>query len=271
MLSRTLWRAARTSYGVLSKVPGVDRAKSYGVKAAGRAGWTAWATLRDGSRLRVDLANSVGRSIWFRGSYDDDLVRFVLDPLEPGDAFVDVGANVGYYTALAARKVGDGGCVFAVEPSPAVAALLAASIADNAWGNVVLLAVAATSEPSLLRFRSEQNSGWSHVAATGDRVVAGFPLDDVVGPLLEGRPLRAVKVDVEGHELEALSGMRRLVESPSVERVLTEAHVAQGHPWLERLFGFFEALGYRSVDPISGREITISDVSPDLWNVGFVR
>jgi FkbM family methyltransferase len=270
MLPPAAWQAARASYQALSRVPGVERAKSLVAEVVGRTPWTAWAVLEDGTRLRVDLANIVGRSIWFRGTYDEPLVRFLMEPLQPGDAFLDVGANVGYYTARAARQVGPEGCVFAVEPGPSVARLLADSLTENAWQNVVLLTVAATERPGLLRFRSEANSGWSRVEAQGDHVVAGARLDDVIGPLLDGRPLRAVKIDVEGHELQALAGMKGLLGSCKPERILTEAHVSCGIEWLKELFGIFTELGYRSVDPLSRRPIGVSDVSSELWNVGFV-
>jgi FkbM family methyltransferase len=266
-----LWRVLRASYGRVAGLPGVAAAKARAAGLVSRAGWTAWATLETGDRLRVDFANTIGRSIWLRGAYDAPLVQFVLETLEPGDVFLDVGANVGYYTALAARKVGPEGLVIAVQPAPSVAALLLDSLAENGWTNVVLLTVAATDTPGLLRFQMETNSGWSHVASEGNRQVAGLPLDLVVAPLLQGRRLRAVKIDVEGHELEALRGMGRLLDEEAPDRVLAEAHVAQGRPWLEALFGTFVGRGYGAVDPVSGGTVTVDQVSADLWNVGFVR
>ncbi|MGZ4317246.1 MAG: FkbM family methyltransferase, partial [Gaiellaceae bacterium] len=57
--------------------------------------------------------------------------RLVKDALIRGDTFLDVGANAGHYTFLAARRVGTSGSVYAIEASPSTAALLADDVCRN--------------------------------------------------------------------------------------------------------------------------------------------
>lgn len=194
----SLWKAARSAYGALMALPAARRAKGVVVQRLDRGDWTAWAKLATGDRLRVDLANTVGRTILVRGSYDRDLVEFVTDPLEPGSVFIDVGES-------------------------------------------------------------------------GDRLVPGLPLDLAVRPLVAQRHVASIKIDVEGHELEAIDGMWKLLSEHRPERILAEAHPHYGRPWLERLFGRLRSLGYDAVDPRTSSLITPDQVSTSLWNVGFVR
>jgi hypothetical protein len=67
----------------------------------------------------ADLREWGGRWRYFTGSYDDRLTALFLQAaLRPGDAFVDVGANLGMHSLLASRLVGQGGTVYAVESNP---------------------------------------------------------------------------------------------------------------------------------------------------------
>jgi hypothetical protein len=69
-----------------------------------------------GSRFSLDLSDYLQRHM-YAGSFERVESAVVRKKLRPGMTFVDVGANVGYYTALAARLVGPTGAVFAFEPS----------------------------------------------------------------------------------------------------------------------------------------------------------
>ena len=148
--------------------------------------------------------------------------RFLRAAIRPGSTVVDVGANVGYMTLLAARAAGPDGVVVAVEPEPANVALLRANLWLNGADDVRVLEIAAWSRQELLPLWFNPDNRGDHrvgVDATEDApLVRALPLDD----LLEDLVLDVVKIDTQGADHEALAGMSEaLARSPNVA-VLTE-------------------------------------------------
>jgi FkbM family methyltransferase len=138
---------------------------------------------------------------------------FVQERCVPGTLFVDVGANVGLYTALAAHAVGANGRVLALEPDPESLGYLKQTIARNHPERVVLHEVAATAiaGPRTL-FASSSNRGDNrltpHKAASEEIEVGGEPLDGLLASEeLDGRHL-FIKIDVQGGEGGVIDGAR---------------------------------------------------------------
>ena len=74
----------------------------------------------DGLKLSVDLRDSgIGRPLFVLRRYEARETILLRWLMKPGQVFIDVGANIGYYTTLAARQVGPTGRVLAVEPRSA--------------------------------------------------------------------------------------------------------------------------------------------------------
>lgn len=145
--------------------------------------------------------------------------------LKPGDNVVDVGANIGHYTLLAASVVGPLGRIHAVECSPETLALLSNNIAKNKLQNVVVHPVAAASQRGTLSLNVtaiglswfSPHSHWPTVSGSGTSVeVEAVPLDELITP-----PVQLVKIDAEGVDLDVLKGMKGLLsESPNVSIIV---------------------------------------------------
>jgi hypothetical protein len=82
-------------------------------------------------RMTLDLANVIHRQI-FMGCFGRDMTVWTRALLPRGGVFLDVGAHVGYFTLLAAHRVGAGGRVYALEPNPSSYAALVEHLALNA-------------------------------------------------------------------------------------------------------------------------------------------
>ncbi len=167
-------------------------------------------------------------------------------PLRRGDVAVDVGANIGIFTLAMGRAVGLTGRVFAYEPNPEVAALLVDNLYLNEnrrtiTADVRIRAVAAGAEPGaaslLVRPKHRGMGTLGHTdggPAPGDssvHEVEVVTLDDELSHLVE---VRLVKIDVEGHELGVLRGMRHLLAQRRVRYVdleLVDRHA--GPAWDE--------------------------------------
>jgi FkbM family methyltransferase len=163
------------------------------------------------------------------------LHRLMDAAIRPGATIVDVGANVGYNTVYASRRVGPTGRVVAIEPAGDNIAVLRENIAANGLDNVVVLPVAAgrAHEVRDLFLRGETSAVNSlfresvYAAVTGVEPVRVAPLDDLV----DADP-DLVKIDVEGAELDVLAGMTRLLRRPAIRLIV------EWHPGLQAAAGY---------------------------------
>ena len=142
---------------------------------------------------------------------------------EKGMQVVDIGANIGLYTLLFAKRVGNAGCVFAFEPEPDLFSALCDNCATNDVHNVSPFRIAAGDSNGRAKFqRSIFNSGDNRLGETKIDVkpieVEIARLDD----LLPVRNVQFIKLDVQGHELAALAGMQEVIASSPDVRVFFE-------------------------------------------------
>lgn len=196
-------------------------------QAIGRwASWQAWRrivgrpiTVRISTRVRVRVYPDWPYSwtaIYFRLAEYDDMM-FTLRYLRPGDAFVDVGANVGFYSLLAS-SVNGGSPVLALEPHPLASQRLRENAVLNSFSNIRVQAAAAG-----------QDSGTAHLTVNlVDQNRISTALDDsgptITVPIvtldaelanqnIDAADVRLVKVDTEGFEARVLSGARSLLDT----------------------------------------------------------
>ncbi len=156
------------------------------------------------------------------GLHEFDDMAFVLHALRPGDLFADIGANIGAYTILAAKAVG-ANCI-SVEPLPATFAHLENNVYYNRVGHLVEARnVGLAANVGKLRFSTNLDTR-NHVV---DDAYTG-PAHDVdvlsLDELLNGRVPLAMKIDVEGFELEVLSGAMKTLVSKGLQAIVIEVN-----------------------------------------------
>lgn len=158
------------------------------------------------------------------GVYEPYETRIFRSMLTPGMTVLDVGANIGFHTVIAAARVGATGAVIALEPEPESHAFLARNVRDNDFKNVTLCAVAAANTNGTLMLHvSDANKG-KHSLVTDSKHSREFSktvpvpvrrIDDLLTEI-GGSPVDVVKMDIEGAEPLALEGMPVLLASPSL-------------------------------------------------------
>lgn len=185
-------------------------------------------------RLWVDLADHVIGIPIVRDRYEPDALRLATSLVGPGDVALDVGAHIGYFAVHLAHAVGPAGAVYAFEPLDRNAALLERSVAENRFEDrltLVRAAVADRTGDATLRFARETlNTGGAHI---GDAALPGQEGLDAVRVrtvcLDEAdlrRPVRLIKMDVEGAEPLVVRGAERLLAADR-PYILTEIHPEQ--------------------------------------------
>jgi FkbM family methyltransferase len=142
------------------------------------------------------------------GQHEAGTERFVLDHLSPEGTFLDIGANIGYFSLLAASRAGVN--VLAFEPQFWVADLLRKSAAHNKLSNLIRVeALALSNERGISKMTScPGNAGHSQLADSNEADVQSFdvsviPLDTWMEDNPTGK-ISVCKIDTEGAELQVL-------------------------------------------------------------------
>lgn len=211
---------------------------------------TAWARLHTGQLLKVDLPSAVGRSIWLRGIYEPEVEAYIRKVLRPKDAFIDVGAHVGYFSVIAAGVVGEEGEVHAFEPQRELCSLLKMSIEANALFMVRINPLALWSDTINVILMTQQDSGFSFVQAPSSGrfksaiMVPTTTLDEYVHHHVHC-PVRVIKIDVEGAELHVLLGAQRTLQthSPCLVVEAQDCWLQRFGHKLEDLFDYLSGFG----------------------------
>jgi FkbM family methyltransferase len=143
------------------------------------------------------------------GDYEPYVTALFRKILRPGMAVLDLGANIGFLSLLAASLVGPEGHVFAVEPNPRNTRLLEASRRENGFGNITILQVAASSAHGLLVLNASFSNGTT--SALPDTAGSIFAAETVPALRIDAllpvdRRIDLIKIDVEGAEYPALLG-----------------------------------------------------------------
>jgi FkbM family methyltransferase len=220
-------------------------------------------------------------------TYQPPLTRLFMRNLKRGDVFVDVGANIGYLSMLAASHVGQTGRVFAFEPFSQNVKLLHLSRQANQFGQVEIFPVAASSDRRLYLYDNAGTNGFisplvdDFRAVMQSTIVFSVCLDDVLKDIEQ---VDFIKLDVEGAEDLVLQGaeallqrhqpvivsefappaiqnvsgaspidyLNRLLVSPEYELfILDEAGVIPCGREIHKVMNFFDIKGTSNIDVLS--------------------
>ncbi len=167
--------------------------------------------------LPSGVTNYSSRKQIISGMYEAKSICVFRSQLRQGMRVLDVGANMGIYTILAASVVGRGGSVIAVEPDPVAISFLKSNVLENGYiDTVTIVERAASNVVGVGHLYSTSGSGRSSLAANRstrtehatELEVKTMSIDD----LLCGNRVDLTKIDVEGAEISVLEGMSRTIE-----------------------------------------------------------
>ena len=205
-----------------------------------RLSWLGERIVPRDTRTWAQVENGRAAGIWLRlnprtgldvlrGAGEPEVQDALLRYLRPGMTFYDLGANIGFFSLLGARLVGEQGRVVAFEADPEVAARLREHVERNKFQSVTIAEKAVWSEGSKVFFErvdpaTSPDRGLGHVAATASAntiEIEAVSLDDFAR--ICGAEPDFIKCDVEGAELEVFHGAHRLL-SEKRPAILCEIH-----------------------------------------------
>ena len=195
---------------------------------------TALVATRWGAKMLVDTRDAmVAPWLVLDGLWESHVTGWLQQTLTPGQVFVDVGANIGYFTLLGATLVGPEGRCVGIEAHPRMAELLQRNVIINGLhGYVTTWQRAAWSEPTELKLHLRQNfASNSRVGSIGPDAlrrlgdteeiieVEAVRLDDLLADLPR---IDVMKVDVEGAEVQVFSGLSRILAANPAITIIFE-------------------------------------------------
>ena len=230
-------------------------------------------------RFECDLALDPRVRDMYFSAYEPEEVAFLKRALLPGDVCVDAGANIGYFTAIMASRVGPSGAVHAFEPVPEYHARLVSLRDANPRHHIhaVSDALGSAEGTASIRVTRDRNIGWNTMvpgfmeasAARATHTVRVRRLDAYLKSAGIGR-VALVKLDAEGYELPVLEGLSGHFDRGGRPIVLCEV-APEAYPLLGRavpeLFELMAARGYRAAR-VDGRPIAAGEFH-ETTNVVF--
>lgn len=199
----------------------------------------------------------LSRQVKFTGAYNDEKLEtsVMKENLKPGYTVIDIGANLGFYSMLAASLVGRDGRVFSFEPFAHNVDLIRASAKENGFDNVTVINSAVSDRVGnaklyLSPYYSSEHSLFDYHYSTGSNSTENIvdintvTIDDYLENKVH-RHVDFIKMDIEGSEGKAIIGMEKTINENRKISLLTEfwpnAIANSGvepRDYLERLVGF---------------------------------
>lgn len=209
--------------GVGEKFPSVYSAYQKAYRKTQGAGYFM-ANLPLDLKLKVSKQDT-GLGAWFqtKGEYEPEETALLISQVKAGMTVVDIGANIGYYTVILSKLVGEKGRVYAFEANPEAVKELEENIRLNQLeDNITLVPLAVGDKEGKVNIVQDSNLGHSSVSNSDKgEAVKMITLDshfaDNSHPLIDW-----LKIDIEGAEFSALSGATALFREGKIKNILIE-------------------------------------------------
>jgi len=174
-------------------------------------------------KMFIDAKDSLSLST--HGIYEPLETEIARKEIKEGNVVIDVGANIGYYTLIFAKLVGEEGKVFAFEPAPENFALLKKNVEINGYKNVVLIQKAVSNKTGRIRLYLSEVEGTTHKiydSHDGRKSIEieAISLDDYFEDY--NGEINFIKIDAEGSEASVFQGMQNLLEKNKGVKITTE-------------------------------------------------
>ena len=168
-----------------------------------------------GNKYLTPVNNFTSFATYINGSRDEHILRFLLRHLKKGDVVIDVGANIGTYTIPLSHLVGDGGLVISYEPDPEMLYCLNCNVLNSKENNVIVRGSAVGCFEQFMRVDVNVNNRGQSIVKKTNQLFGNYVncvlLDKEVEKLAINKPIRLIKIDVEGFECNVIHGAYNII------------------------------------------------------------
>ncbi|AEA44702.1 FkbM family methyltransferase [Fluviicola taffensis] len=164
-----------------------------------------------GVKMVIDPSVDTGveLSLFQTGTYEKGTIQLLQKYLNPGNTFLDIGANIGLMSVIASKVVGEKGIVYSVEANPKTVPILQVNSELNACENIVILPIALSDSKGMARLFENwevNRGGASLISQSNEQQGIEVKMERLDDLFQKETPLQLVKIDVEGFEPQVLRG-----------------------------------------------------------------
>ncbi|MFC2494678.1 MAG: FkbM family methyltransferase [Candidatus Absconditicoccaceae bacterium] len=207
-------------------------------------------------KIMADVTNSfLAKEVAIKGYYEKGTSSYFCDNIKKGSVFLDIGANIGYYSLIASKKVGLDGRVIAFEPVKKNYEALLKNIEINSITNVSVFNFGLGNKEETSKIHLiDSDSGKSSIMVDyqGDIEQIQMKKFDDLDLDFDKSKVQFIKIDVEGYEFEVLKGMRNLLQENRTLEIMMEFspeyYKEFGKDYTVQFIDFIYELGFNAFD-----------------------
>jgi len=178
-----------------------------------------------GNKMYVNCKDlGVTSDLLVKGYYEEHETKIFKELVKAGMNIIDIGANIGYYTLIAAKLVGESGRVYAFEPDLTNYELLVKNIKINGYANVFPFQKAVSNKNGKAKFFIAEDSFGNHSFSKSNisekakfTEVRTIALDDFFENTIKDTKIDFIKMDIQGAEGLAIEGMKNILRNNNVK------------------------------------------------------
>jgi len=185
----------------------------------------------DGVKMYLDITNPQTWDLRDEKSYEDNVKKIFLSKINKGDTVIDVGANIGFFSLLAAKKIGSRGKIFAIEPLKQANNWLKKNLKLNSFENYKVLEVAVGEKQGTMKMYKKSKSAEMIIldptVSKDDLLICGEINIETIDNIISTKKIEKVnllKIDVEGFEHEVLLRCKESFKAKKIENIICEIH-----------------------------------------------
>jgi len=218
-----------------------------------------------GGEMSVILPEDVSSNIWRYGSFEEDVCLFMLNSLQKGMTFIDIGAHFSFFTLLGSYLVGREGKVLAFEPTPTTYQQLLKNVINHSeYPNVETYNYAAYSEDTEVKFYDYglENSAYNSIFGLrkidnssirkNEIIVKARRIDDIISDK-KINSINLIKIDAESSEIHVLKGMMQTLKTYKPSIILETGDFAiNGVPESKEMITWLQQMNYSPYEVRNG-------------------